>query len=69
MVILLQISAFAYGFYTIAKGRPAWIVYDALVFHIVRHSDIETSHLHLAKPEYQQPSWFGPQFVASFPII
>lgn len=63
VIILLQVSAFAYGFYTITKGRPAWIVYDALAFHIVRHSDIETSHLHLAKPEYQQPSWFGPQFV------
>lgn len=64
VVILLQISAFAYGFYTIAKGRPTWIVYDSLAFHIVRHSDIETSHLHLAKPEYQQPSWFKPQVVA-----
>ncbi|WP_180160111.1 TfpX/TfpZ family type IV pilin accessory protein [Acinetobacter sp. YH12054] len=64
VVILLQVSAFAYGFYTIAKGRPAWIVYDSLAFHIVRHSDIETSHLHLAKPEYQHPSWFKPQVVA-----
>ncbi|WP_180138036.1 TfpX/TfpZ family type IV pilin accessory protein [Acinetobacter sp. YH12043] len=64
IVILLQVSAFAYGFYTIAKGRPAWIVYDSLAFHIVRHSDIETSHLHLAQPKYQQPSWFKPQVVA-----
>lgn len=57
-------SAFAYGFYTIAKGCPAWIVYDSLAFQIVRHSDIETSYLHLAKPEYQHPSWFKPQVVA-----
>lgn len=64
VVIILQVSAFAYGFYTLAKGRPAWIVYDALAFHIVRHSDVETSHLHLAKTEYHQPSWFKTQFVA-----
>ncbi|QIZ59331.1 TfpX/TfpZ family type IV pilin accessory protein [Acinetobacter indicus] len=64
VVILLQMSALAYGFYTIAKGRPTWIVYDTAVFHIVRQSDIQSSHLHLAKGEYQKPSWLGPKIVA-----
>ncbi|OUY06562.1 TfpX/TfpZ family type IV pilin accessory protein [Acinetobacter populi] len=63
-VIILQICAFSYGFYTIAQGRPAWIVYDSLTFNIIKNSDIEMSNIEQANPEFQHPSWFGPQFVA-----
>ncbi|TXJ10294.1 MAG: type IV pilin accessory protein [Acinetobacter sp.] len=64
IIILVQICAFGYGFYTIAQGRPAWIVLDALAFHIVKSSDIDPTYLAQAKPEFQQPSWFKPQFAA-----
>lgn len=64
VVILLQISAFSYGFYSVAKGRPVWLVYDAFAFHVVRQSDLEIVNLNQAFPEYQKPSWFKPQFVA-----
>lgn len=63
-VIILQIAAFSYGFYTIAEGRPSWIVYDSLTFHVIKKSDIETQYIAQAKPEFQQSSWFKPQFVA-----
>lgn len=39
-VIILQVCAFSYGFYTIAQGRPAWIVYDSSSFIVVKNSDI-----------------------------
>ncbi|MFW1838942.1 TfpX/TfpZ family type IV pilin accessory protein [Acinetobacter gyllenbergii] len=64
VVILIQIFAFSYGFYTIAQGRPAWILYDAFTFHVIRNSDVETSNLQRAKPEFQSASWLKPQFVA-----
>lgn len=64
VVILIQISAFSYGFYTIAQGRPAWILYDTFTFHVIRNIDIETSHLDHAKPKFQSASWLKPQLVA-----
>lgn len=64
VVILLQISAFVYGFYSLAKGRPAWVVYETYAFHIVKASDISVAHLDSALPEYRHASWFGPKFVS-----
>jgi len=63
VVICIQLSAFAYGFYAIAKGRPAWVVYDALAFHLVKSSDIEQSHIALAQPQFQNTGWLKPQVV------
>lgn len=64
VVIILQIFAFGYGFYTIAQGRPAWIVYDAAAFVVVKNSDINKQNINLAEAEFQQPSWLEPAFVA-----
>ncbi|MEG0406310.1 MAG: TfpX/TfpZ family type IV pilin accessory protein [Acinetobacter sp.] len=63
VVVCIQLSAFAYGFYTIAKGRPAWLVYDTFVFHLVKNSDIEQSKIALAQPQFQKTVWLKPQFV------
>lgn len=64
-IIILQICAFSYGFYTLAQGRPTWIVFDSLNFTVVKNSDIETKNIDQAKAEFQQPSWFKPTFVAT----
>ena len=64
-IIILQICAFSYGFYTLAQGRPAWIVFDSLNFTVVKNSDIETKNIDQANIEFQQPSWFKPAFVAT----
>lgn len=63
IIIILQISAFWYGFYTLAQARPVWIVYDVLTFHVVTYNDIDKDQIAWAKPEFQHPSWFKPQFV------
>ena len=65
VVIVLQICAFSYGFYAIAQGRPAWIVFDSLNFTVVKNSDIETKNIDQAKAEFQQSSWFKPAFVTT----
>ena len=64
VVIILQISAFCYGFYSIAQARPAWIVYTGLTFDAVRYNDIERKNIEQAEAQFQRASLFGPTFVA-----
>lgn len=63
-VIVLQIAALGYGFYTIGQGRPAWIVYNSFSFILVKNSDIETKYLDKAERKFEQPSWLHPHVVA-----
>ncbi|MEC8123814.1 MAG: TfpX/TfpZ family type IV pilin accessory protein [Pseudomonadota bacterium] len=63
VVICIQLFAFVYGFYTIVNGRPVWLVYDTYVFHLVKNSDIEPSHIDAALPQFQKPGWLKPMFV------
>lgn len=64
VVVLIQLSAFSYGFYSIAQGRPTWIVFYADRFQVIRNNDIVQSNIKQALPQYQKPSWLMPQFVA-----
>lgn len=64
IIILIQIVAMVYGVYTIAQGRPAWIVYNVDRFELVRNNEIILDHVNQAKPQYQTTSWLQPQFVA-----
>ncbi|MCJ8146100.1 type IV pilin accessory protein [Acinetobacter sp. A3.8] len=63
-VVILQLSALGYGIYSIAEGRPVWIVYDTATFTVIKNSEIETKNIEQAKPEYQKPSLFKPQYVS-----
>lgn len=62
VVIILQILAFAIGFYNIAQGRPAWIVLGDRVFSVVKNSDIEYTAIDQAKLQFQHTSYLGPEF-------
>ena len=64
IIILLQISAFIFGFYHIAQGRPAWIVLNGDSFELIRANDILQASADHAMPEFQHSSWLGPQYVA-----
>lgn len=64
VIILIQLSALCYGVYTIAQGRPVWIVYSVDRFELVKNNEIIDENLQKARPEYQYPSWLGPQFIA-----
>ncbi|QHH93877.1 type IV pilin accessory protein [Acinetobacter gyllenbergii] len=63
IIILIQIIALGYGVYSIAQGRPAWLAYNVDRFELVRNNEILTEQIAQASPQYQQPSWFKPQFV------
>ena len=63
VIILIQLSAFVYGFYSIAQGRPVWIVFNVDRFELVRVNEIYDGKLEQALPQFRQPTWFKPQWV------
>lgn len=64
IIIAIQISALLYGIYSIEQGRPVWIVYSVDRFELVRKNEIILENITHVKPQFQQVSWFKPQFVA-----
>ena len=45
IIVLLQLSALGYGVYTVAEGRPAWLVFSVDRFELVRINDIDERKL------------------------
>lgn len=64
VIIFLQFSAFVYGLFSIEQGRPVWVAYNVDRFELVRKNEIIDDHIDKASPQYQQISWFKPQYVA-----
>ena len=64
VIILIQIAALCYGVYSIEQGRPAWLVYNVDRFELVRKNELVDTNIQQAQPQFQQPSWFKPQYVA-----
>lgn len=65
VIAVLQLSALCYGLWVVAEGRPAWLVFNADRFDLVRALDIDGRKLDAALPEYRNPSLFGPRWVAA----
>lgn len=65
VIACLQLAALSYGLYTVAEGRPAWLVFAVDRFELVRVNDIDERKLDEAPADYRQPSWLGPQWVAA----
>lgn len=63
VIILLQIAALCYGIYSIEQGRPVWLVYNVDRFQLIRNNEIVDKNIGEALPQYQNPSWFKPQYV------
>jgi len=64
-IVCLQLTAFAYGLWTVAEGRPVWLVFSADRFDLVQAYQLDSRKLDKARPQYLSPSWFGPQWVAA----
>lgn len=64
VIILIQISAFLYGFHTIAQGRPAWLVFYHDRFDQVRAIDVDSSNLSLAQEKFRSIPLFGVEYAA-----
>ncbi|OSI10439.1 TfpX/TfpZ family type IV pilin accessory protein [Neisseria zoodegmatis] len=63
VIVLIQFCAFAYGFYSIAEGRPAWIAFNKDRFELIRLNEIDDREINKALPEYQTASWMEPKWV------
>lgn len=64
-IVCLQLTAFAYGFWTVAEGRPAWLVFSVDRFELVQAYEIDDRKLSEALPMYRNPSLFGPGWAAA----
>lgn len=64
VIIIIQIAALCYGVFSIEQGRPAWLVFYADRFELVRKNDIILENIDQVQPQFQQISWTGPQFAA-----
>ncbi|MCS4533189.1 TfpX/TfpZ family type IV pilin accessory protein [Neisseria montereyensis] len=67
VIIFIQFAAFSYGFYSIAEGRPAWIVFNKDRFELIRINEIDNRNIDKALPEYQTAPWSGPKWVKVMP--
>ena len=65
VIILIQIAALCYGVFSIEQGRPAWLVYNVDRFELVRKNELVDTNIQQARPQFQKPSWFKPQYVAT----
>lgn len=65
VIACLQLCALFYGVYSVAEGRPAWLVFATDRFELVRNNDIDPRQLDKALPHYRKPSWLGPQWVVA----
>lgn len=64
VVILIQFSALCYGVYSIAQGRPVWLVYNVDRFELVRSNELIEKNIQHASVQFQSPSLFKPQYAA-----
>jgi len=66
VIALLQFSALGYGLYTVAEGRPAWLVFNSDRFDLVRAVDLDPRYPEWVADDYRSPAWLGPRWVAAF---
>lgn len=64
VIILIQLSALGYGIYSIAQGRPVWLVYNVDRFELVRNNEIIDINTQKVQAQFRTPPWFKPKFTA-----
>lgn len=62
IIIIIQISAFLYGFYTIFLGKPAWIAFNRTGFEVV--TVIDLLEVKDSKENINTIPWGMPKWVA-----
>ncbi|MGS0706580.1 TfpX/TfpZ family type IV pilin accessory protein [Acinetobacter sp. ANC 3781] len=63
IILIIQVSAFLFGLYTLEKGRPAWLVFVVDDFEIISKSQLQPN---VKIPEqFQVHFWEKPQWIAA----
>lgn len=64
-IVVLQLMAFSYGLWTVAQGRPAWLVFSADRFDLVQAYQIDQRKVEDAPLAYRSAPWTGPRWVSA----
>ena len=64
-IVLIQVSALCYGMFNVYQGKPAWLVFNADRFDVVRIIEIDKRKINQVKDKYRTLSLFSPKWVAS----
>lgn len=67
IIVFIQLSALAYGMYSLAQARPVWLTFYNNRFEVVRLNDIEDVYLEKSSEKYKRMSLTGPTWVAAKP--
>jgi hypothetical protein len=59
-IAVLQLSALAYGIYTVSMARPVALVFEFDRFRVITSAEVVTSELSEALPEFRHLSLLGP---------
>lgn len=65
VIACLQLAALSYGLWTVAEGRPAWLVFNSDRFDAVTVVDIDKRWLNEARAEYRSVSLTGLRWVGA----
>lgn len=65
VVVALQLTALAYGMYSVAEARPAVVALEGNRLRVVRAIDLDSDSLAAAPAELRALSWSGPRLVAT----
>lgn len=65
VILTLQMSAYLFGLYTIAQGRPAWQVFVVDDIELVSPIDLRKTEDYKIKEEFKPLLWHKPQWVAA----
>ncbi|MDO5691413.1 MAG: TfpX/TfpZ family type IV pilin accessory protein [Pseudomonadota bacterium] len=63
IIVLIQVAALVYGFYSIAQARPIFLAYEGNRFRVVSMADIQVDELPRALPALRKISYIGPRLV------
>ncbi len=65
LIVVLQLSALAYGLYSVAQARPIYLAYEGNRFRVVSMADVDASKLPNALPQFRAPGYTGPRLVGA----
>lgn len=65
VIVAIQLTAFAYGLYTIAIARPVYLAFEIDRMRVVTAADVEPALLREAEEKFRTLPWFGPVLVAA----
>lgn len=65
IIVVLQLSALAYGLFSMAEARPVFLAFEKDQFRVVRLPDIDREEMNKAPPALATLSWFGPKLIGT----